>query len=265
MPQVESWEQVRDYVLDVRQSGSYASEAYTLCLSDTSSKLADLLVGSIPEAKEGVTGGHIFSLMMEVEKNAFRHGVPLVGHSTDSASNALSGLVMLASPATYSGVDGDIAYLGLPRPDFTCFAPILRPGYPSIAYPCWDHSGRTVVRNLMNANISIVAGVLPPGQDRLQLYSVATINDLLTLKRRFASAAVHHADITPHMRQNCDATVRVISEVTIEQLHTHVPESKATQLYLQAALWTHEPYWNRAFGSPPQVVQSLWAGLMTWR
>ena len=64
LPQVESWKQVRDYVLDVRQSGSYAAEVYTLCLSDTSGKLSYLLVGSIPEAKEGVTGGHTWCVYL---------------------------------------------------------------------------------------------------------------------------------------------------------------------------------------------------------
>ena len=89
----------------------------------------------------------------------------------------------------------------------------------------------------------------------LQLYSIDSIKDLITLKSRNANAAVHHADITPYLRQNCDATVRVISATTIEQLSVYVPESEATQLYLQAALWTHEPFRNRSFGSPPQVVK----------
>ena len=107
----------------------------------------------------------------------------------------------------------------------------------------------------MNNKISIVAGTLPPSWDGLQLYSIDSIKDLITLKSRNANAAVHHADITPYLRQNCDATVRVISATTIEQLSVYVPESEATQLYLQAALWTHEPFRNRSFGSPPQVVK----------
>ena len=240
LPIVESWEQVRDYVLNVRQMGKYAPEAYSICLTDTTGKLPDLLLGSIPEAKEGVSGAHVFALMMEVEKNAAKHGVSLVGHCTDSASNALSGLRMLASPKTYD-MNRDIQFLGLPREDFVFFAPMLRCGYPSIAYPCWDHSGRTVVRNLMNSKISVVAGVVPAEKNQLQLYSIATINDLHTLKGKFPGAAVRYSDITPYLRQNCDATVRIISQTTIDQLRLHVPESKATQLYLKAALWTHEP------------------------
>ena len=160
---------------------------------------------------------------------------------------------------------GKYNFLGLPRKDFTFFAPFLRPRFPSIAYPCWDHSSRTSVRNLMNSNISIVAGILPSGEDKVQRYSVASIHDLLTLKLRHPNAAVRHADITPHIKQNCDATVRVISALTIQQLGTHVPESQGTQLYLKASLWVHEPFRNTKFGSPAQVVQSLWAGVMTWR
>ena len=51
---------------------------------------------------------------------------------------------------------------------------------------------------------------------------------------------------------------------TIQELATHVPESQVTQLYLQAAVWTHEPFHNK-FGPPPVVARSLWAGLMTWQ
>ena len=51
----------------------------------------------------------------------------------------------------------------------------------------------------------------------------------------------------------------------IDELVQYVPESKGTQLYLQAAVWTHEPFRNDKFGPPPKVVRSLWAGLMTWR
>ena len=34
-----------------------------------------------------------------------------------------------------------------------------REGFPSIAYACWDHSARTVVRNLINQNHALVAEV----------------------------------------------------------------------------------------------------------
>ena len=64
------------------------------------------------------------------------------------------------------------------------------------------------MRNLMNNKISIVAGTLPPSWDGLQLYSISSIKDLITLKSRNSNAAVHHADITPYLRQNCDATVK---------------------------------------------------------
>ena len=47
---------------------------------------------------------------------------------------------------------------------FVYFAPILRK-YPSVAYPCWDHSGRTSIRNLMNEKIKIVAEVLPKSRE----------------------------------------------------------------------------------------------------
>ena len=98
---------------------------------------------------------------------------------------------------------------------FVFYASILRE-VPSITYPCWDHSGRTSIRNLMNENIKIVCEVLPPGN--IQKYSFATIYDLKALKAKSPTRRIRHADITPHVRQNCDATVRVISKSTVDAL-----------------------------------------------
>ena len=55
------------------------------------------------------------------------------------------------------------------------------------------------------------------------------------------------------------------NNTVITELQAHVPASNATQLYIQAAVWTHCPYRNENFGSPPSMARSLWAGLMTWR
>ena len=53
------------------------------------------LVGSIPESKTGGAGNCILALMLEVEKLALKHNIPLTGHCTDSAANKL------ASPTSY--------------------------------------------------------------------------------------------------------------------------------------------------------------------
>ena len=113
---------------------------------------------------------------------------------------------------------------------FVYFAPILRKGYLSIAYPCWDHCRRTSICNLMNASISTVAEVTPSNitPDNCVKYSVATNQDLRALKKLKSNSSVKHADITPHMHQNCDATVRVLSRKTLEEIETHVPSAKAT-------------------------------------
>ena len=66
------------------------------------------------------------------------------------------------------------------------------------------------------------------------------------------------------MRQNCDATSRVLTKNVVNELKEYVAGSKATQLYLLAAIFTHEPYRNANFGPPPVVVHSLWTGLMIW-
>ena len=260
-------QEIQAHVYEVRKNNAYGAEAYSFNLSDTTNEYSDMLVGSFPEAHSGVTGDHIFALMLEVEKYAIRHNLPLIGHCTDSAANALKGLVKLATPSTYMDhcPTHSIKFIGLPLPNFVFYAPFLRSEYPSIAYPCWDHSARTVVRNLMNSNITIVCGELTNSGDGMQCYRTATIHDLRALKNRHAGSIVKHSDINPFIKQNCDATTRILTTKTIEELSTHVPESKGTQLYLRAAVWTHEPYRNERFGPPPKVVRSLWAGLMTWR
>ena len=265
----ESLQQMQQYVLNVRQKNLYAAEAYSFNISDISGKLSDILLGSIPVAKVGVTANHILALMWQVEKYMVAGNIPLIGHSTDSASNSLGALICLNSPSTYykhldGAVYNSVQFLGLDRADFVFFAPILRNPFPSIAYPCWDHSGRTVLRNLMNMNIMIVAEVLPDANG-FQEYKVASIKDLLVMKSIHPGCSVKYSDITPHVRQNCDATSRVLTRKVIADLKVHVPSSEATQLYLLAATFTHEPFRNSKFGSPPQVVRSLWAGLMIWR
>ena len=125
--------------------------------------------------------------------------------------------------------------------------------------------GRTTVRNLMNENITIVSGIPPNSGDGLQCYQTACIQDLATLKSRNPKSLIRHTDINRYVKQNCDATARILTTTTIQQLAEYVPESRDTQLFLKAAVWTHEPYRNDKFGPPTKVCRSLWAGLMTWR
>lgn len=264
LPVAKSWEQVRDYVLSVRKHSKYAAEAYSFDLVDTTGRLPDLLIGSIPEATSGVTASHVYCLMLEVEKKAMKHDLSLTGHCTDSASNALNALLMLATPTRYLAKDLNVAYLGLSRPDFYLFAPFFRSSYPSIAYPCWDHSGRTVLRNLASSKREIVAEQMT-SSNSLPTVVAATVRDLHNLKLLHPASKIKFGDISTHIRQNCDATARVLTQSVVDDLATYVPGSRATQLYLQAAVWTHTPFRIDGFGSPTDVARSLWAGLMTWR
>jgi len=254
---------LNDYVVETRQKGAYASEAYSFNFSDTTGEYCDVLVGTIPESTSGVTGNHIVALMLQIEKDAFEFQLPLIGHCTDSAANSLSGLIKLASPSTYSVVC-DLTFIGLPSENYVFFSPFIRPDYPSIAYPCWDHSARTVLRNLMNDKITLVCGVLPDSKDCIKKYMIASIKDLLKLKRTVPNCGFRHSDITPHIKQNCDATSRVLTNQTIQHLAS-IPGSSATQLFLIAAVSTHEPYRNKKFGPPPEVAKTLWKGLSIWR
>lgn len=59
-----------------------------------------MLITSIPKASIGVARVHVFAWMMEVEKRAKVHDLPLVGPCRDLASNALLTLTKLASPVS---------------------------------------------------------------------------------------------------------------------------------------------------------------------
>lgn len=115
----------------------------------------------------------------------------------------------------------------------------------------------------MNCNISIVSDQLD--NDNSNLYKVATIHDLRKLKQLQPGCCIKQADITPQVRQNCDATSRILQLSIVKDLEQYVPESQGTQLYLIASTAIHEPFRNSQFGPPPTVVQSLWKGLMIWR
>lgn len=154
----------------VVKENSYATEAYSFNFSDTAGEHPDLLVGTIPEATSRITSDHILATVFEVEKQVEKHNLPLVGHCTDSVANALNALIKLASPSTYTATFPvhSFPFIGLPTKTFRFYVSFLRPGYPSIAYPCWDHSGRTVIRNLTNDKIDIVCGEYPDKVDALK-------------------------------------------------------------------------------------------------
>ena len=57
------WEQIKNYVMKVCRNKSYAPEAYFFNLADTSGKLPDVLIGSIPQAHSGITGSHVLAMM----------------------------------------------------------------------------------------------------------------------------------------------------------------------------------------------------------
>ena len=264
LPTISDWKSVQSYITSVRSNGTrLAAEAYTIDIVDLTGQYPDLLLGSIPEATRGVTASHIYSLMMTVEEKAAKVNLSITGHCTDSASNALGALEKLAMPSALLTSFG-IKYIGLSMHGFNYVAPILREGYPSIAYPCWDHSARTAVRNLMNSNISIIAEGFTIASG-INTAKVASVHDLKLLKQNFSGAYIRHGDISPLIQQNCDAAGRILSQKSVDELAAHVPGSSATQLYLQAEVWIHAPYRDNAFGTPLEKTRCLWAGLMVFR
>ena len=60
--------------------------------------------------------------------------------------------------------------------NFYLFAPFLCEKYPSIAYSCWDHSARTVIRNLMNRDTVITTEVKDKHSDKLKAIECRTMH-----------------------------------------------------------------------------------------
>ena len=263
LPGIDEWDSIHSYISTVRSRGNLAAEAYSVTAVDMLGISSDVFLGSIPEATSGVTSGHIYSLIMKIEEKASMLNLSVLGYCSDSASNSLGALEKLALPNCYMTAL-HVKYLALPLQGFIYGAPILRKGYPSIAYPCWDHCSRTSVRNLLNSNISIVADNFSCASG-IRTAKIASVHDIRILKQVLPNASVKHADISPLINQNCDAAGRVLNAKLIEELAKHVPGSEATQLYLQASVWVHVPYRNNKFGPPAEMARSLWAGLLTFR
>ena len=114
IPVFEDAEQTIKYICKVQTNSKYAAEAYSIDFVDTTGKLPDLLIGSIPESNSGVTNAYIFALMMMIEKQSKPHNI----HCTDSAGNSLQGLVRLATPSNYEVMDGRVKSLGLTMEEF---------------------------------------------------------------------------------------------------------------------------------------------------
>lgn len=95
-----------------------------------------------------------------------------------------------------------------------------------------DHSSRTAVRNLLNGNISIT--VEPLAHDSgTTTAKIASVLDLKQLKANYPGASIRHEDLSPLIRQTCNAAGRVLSQKIVDELHQYVPGSEGTQTYLQ--------------------------------
>lgn len=68
------------------------------------------------------------------------------------------------------------------------YTPVLHRGYPSIAYPCWDHCGRTSIRNLMNDKAHIVMKLKRKFKNSYQL------------QRKYNYTCKHHCGLLNHFK-----------------------------------------------------------------
>ena len=64
LPTLQGAKEMFEYISKVRANDLYGAEAYSIDFVDTTGKMSDMLIGSIPETKNRVTGLHIFTLMM---------------------------------------------------------------------------------------------------------------------------------------------------------------------------------------------------------
>ena len=103
--------------------------------------------------------------------------IPLIGHCTDSAANALNGLIKLASPSTLITQLPGLNFIG----NGFCFSAALFAHILPYHIPAGIIQAG-VLRNLMNENITIVCGTLPNRGYGLELYQAASVRDLQLLK-----------------------------------------------------------------------------------
>lgn len=169
-------------------------------------------------------------------------------HCVDSATNSLAALEMLAIPDKNMQSLG-VKYIDLLMHGFCYFAPILRQEHSSIAYPCWDNSSRTAIRNLLNGNISITAENYSH-ESGITTAKIASVLDLKQLKAIHLGTSIRQGDFSDLICQNCDATGRVLNQKVVDELSKYVPGSEGTQMY---------------FGTPLEITRRLWAGLMTFK
>ena len=148
--------------------------------------------------------------MLEIEKKACVYNLPLVGHCTDSAANSLKALLKQSTPFE-ALVEKGVCFLGLPPASgFMLFVPFFWHEYPCIAYACWDHSGRTAIRKLLNNKLELVAETV--GSKYLPHNIVASVQDLHHLKNKHPNSIVKPGHISLYIHQNCDATSRVLTD-----------------------------------------------------
>ena len=60
---------------------------------------------------------------------------------------------------------------------------------------------------IMNSNITLVRGVIPDSKDQIKKYQIASISDLLALKRKTPNCGLRHSDITPRIKMQPRASV----------------------------------------------------------
>ena len=82
----------------------------------------------------------------------------------------------------------------------------------------------------MNAKLILVVGQSNSGCG-VENAAIATIKDLHLL-----NLSIPYGDITPFLRQNCDATSRVLTQDVVDALASTVVNSQSTQLYIQASV-----------------------------
>ena len=244
------------------------------------------VVAAVPHANEGYTVVHTLKKWAWARFQASHHEdgsvrpadeqIPLVGAATDSCGVQLAAMVLHGTP-TQKEADAGVRWVGLDDKDFALCGKVGG-GYgrvPFVSHGDWEHMYRTDRRNLMNPR-TLFAFAFGQHGEPTAVASMAVIESLKAKLRGDDDGSGDAGYLSPvprynrFMEQSGDAANRLFNERTIGLLEKHVengnlPEGKATVLYLKMINQMMRPVEDPNFGSPFEMVESMWTGLYTMR
>ena len=122
------------------------------------------------------------------------------------------------------------------------------------------HLARTGRRNCHNWRVDLLfTDTLIGGVSRLRTASLAALQriaDSISLEKGYRLKDI--LQVNTWRDQKTDAAYFLFSTKTIRLLEQHAPEDEATMLFMWGMYFILEPFLNKQFTNPAQIVQSVW-------